>query len=137
MNRLRGKIAAVESNRHMSLVDVAVGGDIFSATLLETPESASYLQAGKDVTLLFKETEVSLAKNLGGLVSLRNRFPVTVLDVKRGGIMSAVELDYRGHSLTSIVTTRAVERLQIHVGDALEALVKANEIALMEGHCHD
>lgn len=130
MNRLKGKIVAIEHNSHMSLVDVAVGGDVFSATLLETPETADYLRVGNKVALLFKETEVSLAKNLAGLISLRNRFPATVRAIERGTIMSAVRLDYRGLPLTSIVTTRGMERLQLAVGDAVEALVKANEMVL-------
>lgn len=136
MNRLQGTITAIESNRHMSLVDVVVGGDVFSATLLETPETAAYLRVGNPVTLLFKETEVALAKDLSGLISLRNRFAATVQSIERGDILSAIKLDYAGHTLTSIITTRAVARLQLAVGDKLEALVKANEIALMEGH-HD
>lgn len=136
MNRLHGYIAAIDSNSHMSLVDVAVGGDVITATLLETPASASYLRVGHPVTLLFKETEVSLAKNLSGLISMRNRFPVTVHSIERGDILSAVGLDYAGKALMSVITARAVDRLQLTVGDVAEAMVKANEIALMEGH-HD
>jgi len=136
LNRLKGQIAAIDSNSHMSLVDVAVGNDIFTATLLETPESAEYLRVGNDVTLRFKETEVSLAKNLSGLISLRNRFPATIRSIDRGDILSVVALDYAGKALASVITTRGVDRLQLAVGDAVEALVKANEIALMAGH-HD
>lgn len=132
MNKLKGYIAAIESNSHMSLVDVAVGGDMFSATLLETPETASYLKIGQAVSMLFKESEVSLAKNLSGLISLRNRIPAIVTGVERGAIMSAVKLDYRGLPLTSIITTRGVNRLQLAVGDTVEALVKANEILLKD-----
>lgn len=132
MNRLRGRIAAVQSNGHLSLVDVAVGADTFTATLLETPETSPYLVPGTAVELLFKETEVSLAKNLTGLISLRNRFPAVVIAIARGEIMSEVALDYQGHPLSSVVTTRAVERLGLAVGDAVEALVKANEMSLTE-----
>jgi molybdopterin-binding protein len=82
--------------------------------------------------LLFKETEVSLAKGLLGEITLRNRFAATVTSIERGGIMSAVHLDYRGHALTSIVTTRSVDRLNIQAGDAVEALVKANEMVLSD-----
>lgn len=136
MNRLKGQIVAIDSNSHMSLVDVAVGDDVFTATLLETPETADYLKVGYKVTLLFKETEVALAKDLSGLISLRNRFSVIVRNIERGGILSAIELDYVGKALMSVITTRAVERLQLAVGEQIEALVKANEIALMAGH-HD
>ncbi len=131
MNRLNGHVAAIESNSHMSLVDVTVGCDVFTATVLETPETAAYLKVGQAVTLLFKETEVSLAKNLNGLITLRNRFPATVASIERGAIMSAVRLDYRGLPLTSVVTTRGVDRLQLAVGDEVEALIKANEVALL------
>lgn len=120
----------------MSLVDVAVGDDIFTATLLETPVSADYLSVGHNVTLLFKETEVSLAKNLSGLISLRNRIAVTISNIEYGDILSAVGLNYAGQALTSVITTRAVHRLQLAVGDQIEALIKANEIVLMAGH-HD
>ena len=118
----------------MSLVDVAVGLNVFSATLLETPATADYLVLGSYVTLLFKETEIALAKSLSGLISLRNRIPVSVTAIERGDILSAVKLDYAGMQLVSVITTRAIDRLEIKVGDDLEALIKANEIALMAGH---
>lgn len=132
MNRLQGIVAGVASNQHLSLVDVDVGTTRFTSILLETPRGASYLAAGRAVTLLFKETEVSLAKDLSGLISLRNRFPVTVTAISRGDIMSQIGLDFEGHPLQSIVTTRAVDRLDIAVGDRLEALVKSNEMSLTE-----
>lgn len=134
MNRLKGQIVAIDSNSYMSLVDVAVGLNIFSATLLETPATANYLVVGSSVTLLFKETEIALAKNLSGLISLRNRIPVSVAAIERGDILGAVTLDYDGMQLVSVITTRAIDRLEIKVGDDLEALIKANEIALMAGH---
>jgi molybdate transport system regulatory protein len=132
MNKLRGCITAIESNDHVSLVDVEVSGDSFTATLLETPDDAPYLKVGNVVEVLFKETEVSLAKNLSGLISLRNRMPVTVKQVRGGAILSEVVLDYRGQPISSIVTTRSIQRLDIQPGDAIEALVKANEVSLME-----
>ena len=132
MNKLRGRITAIESNDHVSLVDVDVSGDSFTATLLETPDDAPYLQVGNAVEVLFKETDVSLAKNLSGLISLRNRMQATVKLVRGGAILSEVVLDYRGQSISSIVTSRSIKRLDIQAGDAIEALVKANEVSLME-----
>jgi len=130
VNQLTGQITAIESNHHVSLVDVTVEGEVFSATLLETPETAPYLRLGQPVTMLFKETEVSLAKNLSGLITLRNRFPVTITEIERGTIMSAVRLAYRGLPLTSVVTTRSLDKLGLVPGDIVEALVKANEVVL-------
>lgn len=113
---------------------------MLTATLLETPDTAQYLKQGQPVSMVFKETEVSLAKGLVGEISLRNRFAVTVNRIERGDIMSAVHLSYGTsdgasdgtQSLTSVITTRGLNRLQLSIGDQIEALVKANEIALME-----
>lgn len=132
MNKLRGRITRIESNDHVSLVDVDVSGDNFTATLLETPEDAPYLRVGNSVDLLFKETEVSLAKGLSGLISLRNRVLTTVKLVRSGVILSEVVLDYRGKTMSSIITTGSIRRLDIKPGDEVEALVKANEVTLME-----
>lgn len=130
MNKLAATIIAIDSNIHMSLVDLAVGDDLLSATLLETPAQASYLKVGTQVSLLFKETEVSLAKNLSGLISLRNRFNAKVTYIERGEILSAVTLDYKQNTIVSVITTRSVDKLQLVVGDDVEALIKANELVL-------
>ncbi|MBI3901940.1 MAG: TOBE domain-containing protein [Nitrosomonadales bacterium] len=132
MNRLPGIITAIESNDHLSLVDVAVGQDTFTAMLMETPQDAPYLKVGNAVVVLFKETEVSLAKNLSGQISLRNRIKGVVTQIRNGAILSEVMLDYQGQTITSIITTRAAQRLVLEQGDAVEALVKANEVSLME-----
>ena len=132
MNRLIGTITAIESNDHLSLVDVLAGQDTFTAMLLETPQGAPHLKVGNAVAVLFKETEVSLAKELSGQLSLRNRMRATVRRIRRGDILSEVVLDRDGQALTSIITTRAVKRLELKEGDEVEALVKANEVSLTE-----
>lgn len=116
----------------MSLVDVDVDGDIFTSIVVETAETAPYLAPGNAVLILFKETEVSLAKNLSGAISLRNRIRAVIHAIDRGVLLSAVTLDYKGMQVVSVITTRSVERLALAPGDKVEGLVKANEVTLME-----
>lgn len=137
MNKLNGIVSAIEHNDTIALVDVMVENVNFSAILLETPVTVKYLHIGELVTLLFKETEVSLAKNLQGELSLRNRMTATVVGIEMGEILSAITLNFLDKKLVSVITTRAVKRLQLKVGDTVEALVKANEVALMAGHHAD
>lgn len=132
MNRLRGTITAISCNEHLSLVDVVAGEDSYTAIVLETPQSAPHLKVGNEVAVLFKETEVSLARNLSGDLSLRNRMPGRVRQIREGGILSEVVLDCRGRTITSIITTRAVRRFGLQLGEEVEALVKANEVTLAE-----
>jgi len=132
LNRLQGKIVAVQSSGHLSLVDVDVDGDTFTSIVVETAETAPYLAPGNAVLILFKETEVSLAKHLSGLISLRNRIRSVIRAIDQGALLSAVTLDYKGKQIVSVITTRSVERLALKPGDEVEGLVKANELTLME-----
>ncbi len=128
MNRLPGRITAVESAGQVRLVDVLVEDAVFTAILLDAGDR---LIPGAPVTLVFKETEVSLAKNLSGLVSLRNRLPSRVRAIDKGRVLAKITLDYRGREMVSVITTRSVGRLGLEVGDDVEALVKANEMAIL------
>ena len=132
MNKLTGKISLIESTQHMSMVDIDVQGDVFSVIVLETPATASYLKLGGDICLLFKETEVCIAKNLSGLVSLRNRFPATIQKIEKSDILSKVFLNYKNHTIVSVITTRSVKKLWLENGDPVEWLVKTNEVSLLK-----
>ena len=114
------------------LVDTNVDGHNFSALLIESATHPEWIKINNTVDLAFKETEVSLAKGLSGQISLRNRMKCTVLNVERGELLSTVRMQFGKYSITSAVTTRAIDSLQINVGDEVEALVKANEISLMK-----
>jgi molybdate transport system regulatory protein len=131
VNKLTGTIILVESSPHMSMVDVDVKGDIFSSIVLETPASAPYLKQGNGISLLFKETEVSIGKNLTGLISLRNRFKATVKRLEKSDILTKVVLNYRSQEIISVISTRSVQKLGLIDGDAVEWLVKTNEVSLL------
>ena len=130
MNKLIGKIVLIESTQHMSMVDIDVQGDVFSSIVLETPASASYLKQGNSVQILFKETEVSIGKNLTGLISLRNRFKGTIRRIERSEILSKIFLNYQSQEIVSIISTRSVGKLGLIDGDEVEWLVKTNEVSL-------
>lgn len=131
MNRLQGKIVAVESVDGVTLVDVAAGGVALTALLIGVVPQAGELAPGRTVTLGFAEAEVSLARHLSGAISLRNALPCTVVAVERGRLLSQVALDFRGTPLASIVTTRSADALALAPGVAVTALVKANEMTLV------
>ncbi|MDP2890188.1 MAG: TOBE domain-containing protein, partial [Bacteroidota bacterium] len=90
-----------------------------------------WLQEGNSIDLVFKETEVSLAKNLSGIISMRNRMKCMVQHIDRGELLSKISLQFQKYTITSAITTRSVDSLDLKIGDEVEALVKANEVSLM------
>ncbi|HEY0847385.1 MAG TPA: TOBE domain-containing protein [Noviherbaspirillum sp.] len=131
MNRLPGTVSAVDVHGSIALVDVQVREHLFTATLIGAGEDIAEWKPGMAVMLLFKETEVSLAKNLTGLLSMRNRLPCTVAAIERGRLLTRVELDFGGDAIESVITTRSSLALDLAVGDTVEGLVKANEMTLI------
>ena len=131
MNKLPATITAIQQSGTILLVDAEVSGQVFSALLIESINRPEWLEVGKLVDLVFKETEVSLAKNLEGQISTRNRMNCTVLKINRGELLSMITLQFNGFTIASAITTRAVNSLQLKVGDEIDALVKANEVSLM------
>jgi molybdopterin-binding protein len=132
MNQLQGTITAIESAGDISLVTMLVAGESFSSLVLDTPATAAWLQVGKEIVMVFKETEMAIGKGLTGGLSLRNRFEATVCHIDTGSILSCVQLDFKGHQLEAVITSRSVAELQLAVGDAVVGLVKTNEISLTE-----
>ncbi|WP_192805028.1 TOBE domain-containing protein [Noviherbaspirillum aerium] len=132
MNRIAARIDAVDIHGSIALVDCVAYGQRFTAMLIGAAAEVSAWQAGMPVTLMFKEAEVSLAKNLAGQISLRNRLACIVLQVEHGKLMTRVTLDFHGQAIASIITTRSAHALNLLRGDSVEALIKANEMTVVK-----
>jgi len=131
MNKLQGILQTVQTAGPIALADIDVAGDIMSALLVDGDAQTAQLTPGATVLVLFQETEVSLAKNLSGLLSLRNRLLARITQIDKGAILTRTVLDFRGQSLVSIITTRSAQRLSLQIGDEVEALIKANEVTVV------
>jgi len=132
MNKLPAIIASIQQSGTILLVDADAKGQGFSALLIESATRPDWLEIGKAVDLVFKETEVSLAKNLQGQISMRNRMKCMVLKVDKGELLSTITLKFKSFTIVSAITTRSVNSLQLEAGDEVDALVKANEVSLMK-----
>jgi molybdate transport system regulatory protein len=131
MNKVSGQISAIEVCGSIALVDVQAGQHTYTATVIGDGETVSNWSVGAPVALLFKETEVALAKNLSGVISLRNRFKGLITALEFGQVLSKVTFDADGLAISSIITTRSARALQLAVGDEIEGLVKANEMTIV------
>lgn len=132
MNQLDAIIKSVEVEDNISLVMVEAAGITFSTLVIDTPQTAAYLQKGNAVIMVFKETAMSVAKNLSGELSIRNRFPAVITAIKSGIVLTRISMDCNGQQLAAVITTRSARTLSVSVGDKIEGLVKTNDISLMQ-----
>lgn len=132
MNVLHGRLRGVEAADGIQLIDLDVEGVHCTATVVGDggPE---HWPADSRVTVVVRETEVALAKHLSGLVSLRNILPCVVDSVQPGKLLTRVGLRFGSSHLEAVITTRSADRLQLQPGDEVDALIKANEMLLLQG----
>ncbi len=132
MNKFKGNIVEVEVAKSLSSVKTQVGDTTFSTILIDTPATASYLQEGQEAWVMFKETEVVMATGKDHSISLQNRVEGTISKLEKGELLSKVVVATSIGDLISIITTNAVNQLELKSGDAVIAMIKSNEIMLSE-----
>lgn len=130
MNNLLGEIVAIKSDEHFSIVEMSVDGTVFKSIIIETPDTVPFLRTGNQINIMFKESEVSIAKDFKGRISLQNKIPCSIKGIEKGKLLSKIILDFNTKKIVSIITTGAVEQLQLKENDTVLALVKTNEVIL-------
>ncbi|MGE4266556.1 MAG: molybdopterin-binding protein [Deferribacterales bacterium] len=129
MNQLEAKVLYYRTSGQIILCELESFGAQVTAVILDSPGELEYLKEGNTLNILFKETEVIIATGEIGQLSLNNRFRAKITAMEKGEIFTSLALDF-GTGMTSVITTKSVERLRLAIGTEVTALVKANEIAI-------
>jgi molybdate transport system regulatory protein len=148
MNCLLGTITGIVRSGSVAIVEVVIhdgtSTDLHPHTETLTPMTLTAMRLDashggntwkKDqaVRLLFSEMEVALAKNLTGEISMRNRLQGVISAIEPGDVLTRVCFSLRQHggqTVSSVITTRSAQAMQLKVGDEIEGLVKSNEMNL-------
>ena len=130
MNIINGQITAIKTSGSLSIVEVAAGESKFKTIVIDTAETAEYLQMGNTVKLLFKETEVAIGIGDLSNISLQNRISGTIQKLEVADLQAKVTLETKIGVIKSIITADAVQQLQLKVGMEATALIKTNEVML-------
>jgi molybdopterin-binding protein len=133
MNSLNGHIIKVEVSGHLSIVTALVAAQLqLKAIVVETPTTASYLQAGQAIAMLFKETEVVIGTGDLHNISLQNKIPATILCIEQGTLLSKLTLATAAGNISSLISTNAVQQLGLKEQLKVTAMIKLNEVMLSE-----
>jgi molybdate transport system regulatory protein len=131
-NALRGVVSHVADGAVNGEVTVrlADGIEIVSIVTRRSIEDLE-LAAGRPAIALIKSSFILLAKGQGLRTSARNQIPGVVNHRDDGSVNSEVSLDIGGgKTLTATLTVESAQALEIAVGDAITALIKAPHVIL-------
>ncbi len=132
MNIFKGKITSIKVSGNLSLVEVNVDGILFKSIVIETPGTAAWLVDDNEINVIFKETEVVIGKGLQHAVSMQNKIPGEIFEIDNGALLSKITISTNVGKIVSIITYKAVQQLQLQVGETVTAMIKTNEIMLSQ-----
>jgi len=132
MNIFSGNIEAINVNGELSIVTIKVDSISFTAIVIDTPKTASYLVVGNPIKVVFKETEVIIGIGSVDGISLRNKLFGKVISIESDNLLSKLVIQTDIGNVTSIITANSVKRLKIEIGTEVCGMVKTNELLLSE-----
>jgi molybdate transport system regulatory protein len=131
-NVLDATVESVKVGPAMSTVHARLaGGQDVTAAITSDAAADLDLEPGTKVTVLIKSTEVSIAVDPFGRISLRNVLAGTITAVDHGEVMTTTKVEITGGDvLTAAITKESAEELKLAVGMPVAALVKSTDVAI-------
>ena len=127
MNKLTVKVEAIEQVDNLHIVTCQLGCQTLKMLSLELSDS---LKVGSTIDLSVKSTNISLAKNFTGKISLVNQLKAKVTAVDNGKLLSSIQVDVEGFTLESLVTLEASMSMELSVDDEVLVLLKGSEVSV-------
>lgn len=129
MNRLEAIVTHVEGNQNLHIINFDFQGQSLTMMGLDLPLG---LKIGSRVVLGAKPSHLAIAKNITGELSYSNQIEATIESIENGKLLSSITLAINETKLQSFITCKSSERMKLHVGDKVKALIKASELFVLE-----
>ncbi len=93
----------------------------------------SSLSIGSEVTLGIKASNIALAKDLKGMISLSNQLEGVVKNIKNGLLLSSIKLEIADNLIIeSIITLESAKKMNLQNGDKVLTLIKSSELSIVK-----
>ncbi|HCA25795.1 MAG TPA: transporter [Pseudomonas sp.] len=63
-------------------------------------------------------------------INVRNQFKGQVREIIRGDVLSEIDVQTAAGVVTSVITTRSVDELELQIGSEVIAFVKSTEVSI-------
>ncbi len=127
MNIIKATVTEIQNFEGISLLEFKTQENILTLVALEIDER---VKVGTVVTLLVKATNVALAKNKIEDITLSNQLECLIKEIQVGTLLSSITLHVEENILESIITTKSLKKLDLHVNDKVVALIKASDLSI-------
>ncbi len=125
MNQLAAIVKEIEKTDVVTYIRVEIGDTTLCLIKPKTPE---WLSVGDNVTCTFQETAVCVSKECPGRVSIENRLPATLKEVRQGASLCELTFESDMGEVISLITANAYETLGLTKGCEATMLLRGVDV---------
>jgi molybdate transport system regulatory protein len=128
-----GRVTKIEKGAVNSVVHIRLkGGDKIASMITDSSVNRLELVPDKEVMAIVKASNVLLGLDIDPeKISARNILAGTVSNVVAGAVNDEITIELPGGStVTSIITSASVKRMELAVGKKISAVIKASDVML-------
>ncbi len=129
MNQISAIVTEIECSDAITIVSFEASNQPLSMVALELDNR---LAIGSNVILGVKASNISIAIEPIGLLSISNQLNVTIDDIKSGNLLSSIKFTFAGRSIESIISRESATKMDLRSGVGVIALIKASELSILE-----
>ena len=129
MSQLVATIKKINSVDNLNIVEFDFNGLTLKMMSLDLNDD---VKIGKKVELSVKPSNISIAKNLIGEISLSNQIVATIQSLENGQLLTSVILKINDTLLESIITVDSSKRMNLQIGEVVTILIKASNLSIEE-----
>ena len=129
MSQLVATIKKINSVDNLNIVEFDFNGLTLKMMSLDLNDD---VKIGKKVELSVKPSNISIAKNLIGEISLSNQIVATIQSLENGQLLTSVILKINDTLLESIITVDSSKRMNLQIGGNVTILIKASDLSISE-----
>ncbi len=129
MSKLIATIKKINNIDNLNIVDFDFFGNNLKMMSLDLNTN---VQIGKKAKLSVKPTNISIAKNLSGDISLSNKLVAIIENIDNGKLLCSLSLKIYDVLLESIITVDSSKRMNLQIGDEVSIFIKASDLSIGE-----
>ncbi|PPK61555.1 transporter [Malaciobacter marinus] len=128
MNEFKAVVSKIDNLDNLNIVEFS----FFDITLSMMSLDLHSIEVGTKVLLTVKASNVAIAKELQGQISLANSIQSDIIKLDMGKLLTSIKLQHKNTTITSIITTKSAKRLNLKENDCVSAIFKSSDLSIKE-----
>ncbi|RXJ86540.1 molybdopterin-binding protein [Arcobacter sp. CECT 8985] len=132
MNLLNATVSKIDTLDTLNIVEFK----FYDITLSMMSLDLHNISVGTKVVLTAKASNIAIAKEFQGQISLANSIEGKIVTLDIGKLLTSIRIQHKHTVITSIITSKSANRMNLKLGDIVNAIFKSSELSIKEV-CND